>query len=266
MQQMKTDALQGRSAIITGSGSGIGEAVAQTLAAHGASVLVADLRHAAAEKVAGEIKAAGGVAVPMSVDVADPTSVQAMVDRAEQQFGAVHILVNNAGFQHVAPVDEFPIEQWNRLLAVLLTGPFLGIRAALPAMRRAGWGRVINIASIHGKVASPFKVGYISAKHGVLGLTRTVAVETATENITCNAICPGFVDTPLVRNQIPDLMRNYGVDTPEEALERAIYSKTPQRRLLDTAEVADLALFLSTDAARGVTGQAWNIDGGMVMY
>jgi 3-hydroxybutyrate dehydrogenase len=189
-----------------------------------------------------------------------------MVDQAVAEFGGVEILVNNAGLQHVSPIEEFPLERWNRLLAVMLTGPFLCTKATLPWMRRAGWGRVINVASIHGKYASPYKAAYIAAKHGLIGLTRSTAIETAEAGITANAICPGFVDTPLVRGQIPDLMRNLGVETPEEALEIAIYSKTPQRRFLDSAEVGGLAAYLASDAARGITGQAINLDGGMVMH
>lgn len=258
--------LAGRVAVVTGGGSGIGRAVALALGRAGAAVLVADLVRESAEQTAAEIHGAGGTAAAHGADVSDAAEVQAMVDRAVSLFGGIGILVNNAGLQHVAPIEEFPLEAWNRLIAVMLTGPFLCTKAALPHMRRAGWGRIINISSIHGKYASPFKAAYVSAKHGLLGLTRVTAVETATAGITANAICPGFVDTPLVRNQIPDLMRNYGVQTEEEALERAVYSKTPQRRLLDPAEIADLAVYLASDQARGVTGQAINLDGGMVMY
>lgn len=258
--------LAGKAAVVTGAGSGIGRAVAGALAAAGAAVLVADLAPERAAETAAAITAAGGTAAPHQADVADPASVQAMVDAAVRQFGGLGILINNAGLQHVAPIEEFPLEAWNRLIGVMLTGAFLCTRAALPQMRHAGWGRIINIASIHGKVASPFKVAYISAKHGVIGLTRATAIETAAAGITANAICPGFVDTPLVRNQIPDLMRNFGVGTPEEALERAVFSKTPQRRMLDPGEVGDLAVYLAGDAARGMTGQAINLDGGMVMY
>jgi 3-hydroxybutyrate dehydrogenase len=258
--------LSGKVAVVTGAGSGIGRAVAEGFAREGAVVLVADLVRERAEETVATIQEAGGSASACTVDVSSPTEVQAMIDTAVKLFEGVSILVNNAGLQYVAPIEEFPVEQWNRLIAVMLTGPFLCTKAALPLMRRAGWGRVINIASIHGKYASPFKAAYVSAKHGVIGLTRSTAVETATAGITCNAICPGFVDTPLVRSQIPDLMRNFGVATDEQALEIAVYSKTPQRRLLDSAEVGALATFLSSDAAGGITGQAINVDGGMVMY
>lgn len=258
--------LLNRAAIVTGAGSGIGRAVALALAAAGAPVLAVDLASDLAASTVAAIEQGGGVGAAWTADVADPISVRAMVDRAVELFDGVSILVNNAGLQHVAPIEEFPLERWNRLLNVMLTGPFLCTQAVLPQMRQAGWGRILNISSIHGKYASPFKVAYVAAKHGVIGLTRSTAVETATAGITCNAICPGFVDTPLVRNQVPDLMRNLGAPTEEAALEEAIYSKTPQRRLLDPAEIGALALYLASDAAKGITGQAINLDGGMVMY
>lgn len=255
-----------RAAIVTGAGSGIGRAIALALAAAGAPVLAVDLTSEQASSTVEAIQQGGGTGAAWVADVADPAAVQAMVDRAVELFGGVSILVNNAGLQHVAAIEEFPLERWNRLLSVMLTGPFLCTRAVMPLMRRAGWGRILNISSIHGKYASPFKVAYVAAKHGVIGLTRSTAVETAEAGITCNAICPGFVDTPLVRNQVPDLMRKFGVQTEEAALEEAIYSKTPQRRLLDPAEIGALAVYLASDAAKGITGQAINLDGGMVMY
>jgi 3-hydroxybutyrate dehydrogenase len=266
MGRAESGPLTGRSAVVTGAGSGIGRAIAIALAEAGAGLLVADLVPERAQETVAIIRGQGGAAEAYAADIASPEAVREMVNQAVRLFGGVGILVNNAGLQHVAPLEEFPLDQWNRLLAVMLTGPFLCTRAALPHMRRAGWGRVINIASIHGKVASPFKAAYVSAKHGLIGLTRVTAVETAGAGITANAICPGFVDTPLVRNQIPDLMRNFAVKTEEEALEMAIYSKTPQRRLLDASEVGSLAVYLAEDGARGVTGQAINVDGGMVMF
>lgn len=264
--EQRSGVLSGRTALVTGGGSGIGRAIALSLAGAGASVVVADLAREPASETVAQIQEQGGTAVAFAADIADPGAVQAMVDHAVTLFDGISILVNNAGLQHVSSIEEFPLERWNRLLAVMLTGPFLCTKAVLPHMRREGWGRVINIASIHGKYASPFKAAYVSAKHGLIGLTRSTAVETAAAGITANAICPGFVDTPLVRNQVPDLMRNFGVATEEAALEIAVYSKTPQRRLLDPAEIGDLAVYLASDAARGVTGQAINLDGGMVMY
>lgn len=255
-----------RAAIVTGAGSGIGRAIALALSEAGAPVLAVDLSPDQAKRTVETIEQGGGRGEAWATDVADPEAVQAMVDRAVALFDGVSILVNNAGLQHVAAIEEFPLERWNRLISVMLTGSFLCTRAVLPHMRQAGWGRILNISSIHGKYASPFKVAYVAAKHGVIGLTRSTAVETAEAGITCNAICPGFVDTPLVRNQVPDLMRKFGVQTEEAALEEAIYSKTPQRRLLDPAEIGALAVYLASDAAKGITGQAINLDGGMVMY
>lgn len=282
--------LAGRAAVVTGAGSGIGRAIAEAMAQAGAQVIVADIdggRAEAAAQALNRARAAAlgpaigaavgaalgaqspvvpGRAVGFAADVTDPAAVSALIERCRGEFGAIDIVVNNAGLQYVSPLEHFPLEKWRLLLDVMLTGPFLCTQAALPHMRRQGWGRIINIASIHGKVASPFKAAYVAAKHGVIGLTRATAVETAEAGITANAICPGFVDTPLVRNQIPDLMRNFGVDSPEAALELAVYSKTPQRRLLDPAEVAALAVFLASDAAAGITGQALHVDGGMVMH
>lgn len=261
-----TGRLNGRAAVVTGAGSGIGKAIALALAGQGAAVLAADLSLDRAEGAADEIRSAGGIAAACMCDVSEPDSVEAMVNQSAALFGTVGILVNNAGLQHVAPIEEFPLDRWNRLIGVMLTGPFLCTKAAIPHMRRAQWGRVINIASAHGKVASPFKAAYVSAKHGLIGLTRATAVEMAQLGITANAICPGYVDTPLVRNQVPDLMRTFGVATEEAALEAAIYSKTPQRRLLAPEEIGDLAVYLASDQARGVNGQAISIDGGWVMH
>lgn len=266
MSVFAADALAGRVALVTGGGSGIGREIAVRLAAAGALVAAADLSLEGARATAAQIAAAGGRAEALQADVADPAAVKAMVEQTERSLGTVGVLVNAAGLQYVSPIDQFPTEKWNLLLAVMLTGPFLCTRAVLPSMRRAGWGRIINISSAHGKYASPFKAAYVSAKHGLIGLTRATAVETATAGITANAICPGFVDTPLVRNQIPSLIKSLGVATEAEALEAAIFSKTPQRRLLDVGEIADMAVYLSTDAARGITGQAIGVDGGWVMY
>jgi 3-hydroxybutyrate dehydrogenase len=262
--QGKNETLTGYVAVITGAGSGIGQAIALAMGAAGASVVASDLDEDRAAQTALGIRETGGKAHAQVADVSDPASVDQLI-QAAVQLGGIHILVNNAGFQHVSPVEEFPVDVWNQMIAVMLTGPFLAIRSSLPVMRQQGWGRIINIASIHAKTGAPLKAAYCAAKHGVLGLTRVTALETATAGITCNAICPGFVDTPLVRNQLPDLARNWGVSV-EEAMERAIFGKTPSRRMLAPAEIADLALFLASPNAAGITGQAINIDGGMVMY
>lgn len=255
--------LRGKGALVTGAGSGIGRAIAEALGAAGAIVVAADLHEASASATAEQIRAAGGTAHAIVADIADETAVTEMMQQAVI-LGGIQILINNAGFQHVAPLDSFPLPVWNRMMAVMLTGPFLTTRAALPHMRQQRWGRIINIASIHAKVGAPLKAAYCTAKHGLIGLTRVTALEAAADGITCNAVCPGFVDTPLVQGQLPDLAANWNV-TIEEAMERAILSKTPSRRLLAPSEVADLTLFLASDHAAGITGQALNIDGGTVM-
>jgi 3-hydroxybutyrate dehydrogenase len=256
--------LAGSVAAVTGAGSGIGRAIAEAMGAAGAIVLASDLDESGAQETAAAIRMTGGAAAACTADVSDPGSVERMIDAA-LAMGGISILVNNAGFQHISPIEQFPVDTWNRMLAVMLTGPFLATRAALPHMKRQKRGRIINIASIHAKVGAPFKAAYCAAKHGLLGLTRVTALEAAADGVTCNAICPGFVDTPLVRNQLPDLARNWNV-TIEEAVERAILSKTPARRLLEPSEVAGLAVFLASEAAKGINGQALNIDGGTLMY
>ncbi|MEA2511744.1 MAG: 3-hydroxybutyrate dehydrogenase [Thermomicrobiales bacterium] len=177
----------------------------------------------------------------------------------------VDILVNNAGVQHVAPIDCYPLEQWNRLLGVLLTGPFLLTQAVLPPMRRHAWGRIINIASVNGKRGDPGKAAYCSAKHGLIGLTRVAALETATDGITVNAICPGVVDTPFIQNQLNDLAAVLGL-TRDEAVERVYLPLVPQRRMLDPGEIAAMARYLASDDARGITGQVINVSAGWIMH
>jgi 3-hydroxybutyrate dehydrogenase len=253
--------LGGRTALVTGGGSGIGRAVAAALAAAGARVAVADLRDDAAVSAAEALGAAGGTAIPLGGDVARGDHVRGWVARTREQFGSLDIVVNNAGLQHVAAVHEFPESQWDRLLAVLLTGPFLTTRAALPGMLAAGWGRIINIASAHGLIASRYKSAYVAAKHGVIGLTKVVALETAGTGVTANAVCPGYVRTPLVENQLADLARNLGVPA-EEVLEKSILPSIPIRRLLEPEEVAQTILYLCSDAAAGMTGAALTLDGG----
>ncbi len=182
-----------------------------------------------------------------------------------ESHGRVDVLVNNAGLQHVAPIERYPLEQWNRLLGVLLTGPFLLTQAVLPPMRRQAWGRIINIASVNGKRGDPGKAAYCSAKHGLIGLTRVAALETATDGITVNAICPGLVDTPFIQNQLNDLAAMHGL-TEEEAVEQVFLSQIPQRRMLDPGEIAAMARYLASDEARGITGQAINVSAGWIMH
>ncbi len=225
--------LSGKSALVTGAASGIGRAIAQDLSDHGACVLVADLNSEQGEAFAKSLPRA----VFQHVDVTSREDCRALVDRADREWGGVDILVNNAGVQHVAPVEEFPEERWEQLIRILLIAPFLLTKYAIPHMYARGWGRIVNVDSIHGLVASPYKSAYVSAKHGLLGLTKTVALEAGDKGVTCNAICPSYVRTPLVERQIDD-------------------------RLLEPSEVAALATFLCSDAAAGITGSAQSIDCG----
>jgi 3-hydroxybutyrate dehydrogenase len=260
-----TAPLTGRTALVTGAGSGIGEAIAKELASAGAWVLVQDLRLETASAVADAIRAAGGEAGATGGDVSNPDDVAAMVDTLMATRGRFDILVNNAGFQHIAPIESFPLEMWNNLLGVLLTGPFLLTQAAVPIMRRRGWGRIINMSSVNGKQGDRGKVAYCSAKHGLIGLTRTTALETAAEGITVNAICPGAVDTPLLRNQLDDLAAVRGVSS-DDALDTLFLGRIPQHRLIEPSEIAAMARFLASDEARGITGQSINVSAGWLMH
>lgn len=253
--------LAGRAALVTGAGSGIGRAVARALADAGAAVAAADLYAETAEDVAAEIRGAGGAALALAGDVARPDDAAGWVAAARDEFGSLDLLVNNAGLQYVAPVQEFPLEQWERLIGTLLTGSFLTTRAALPGMLAAGWGRVVNVASTHALVASPLKSAYVAAKHGVLGLTKVVALETAGSGVTCNALCPAYVRTPLVEKQLPDLARSTGL-SEAEALRTVVLGAVPLGRLLEPEEVAQAVLYLCSDAAAGMTGAALTLDGG----
>ena len=257
--------LKGRSAIVTGSTSGIGLGIAQALAAQGANVLLNGFGNVPEiKKLAAKMEAEFGVRVIYSgADMSRPAEIQTMVAEAASQLGGADILVNNAGIQHVAPVDEFPLDKWDQIIAINLTACFHTIRAALPHMKKRGWGRIVNIASAHGLVASPYKAAYIAAKHGVVGLTKTVALETAKLAITCNAICPGYVRTPLVEKQIDDQAKVHGI-ARDEVIERVILERQPSKRFVGIDEVAALALFLCSEGAAGITGAALPIDGGWV--
>jgi 3-hydroxybutyrate dehydrogenase len=257
--------LTGRTALVTGAGSGIGAAIAAELAQAGAYVLVQDLRPDPAAGIVEDIHAHGGAAGIAGGDVSDPDDVRTLVDGLLQSHDRIDILVNNAGVQHVAPLDHFPLEQWQRLLGVLLTGPFLLTQAVLPAMRHQQWGRIINIASINGKRGEPGKAAYCSAKHGLIGLTRVAALETATDGITVNAICPGLVYTPLIEKQLDDLAAMHGL-AREDALAQVYLSSIPQKRMLDPQEIAAMARYLASDEARGITGQAINVSAGFIMH
>lgn len=257
--------LKGKTAVITGSTSGIGLGMARAFAAEGANVMLNGFGDAKAiEQARAGIEAQFRVkARYCAADMAQPGEIGPLIEMAQRELGGVDILVNNAGIQHVAPVDEFPPEQWDRILAVNLSSAFHTIRAALPLMKASGWGRIINIASAHGLVASPFKSAYIAAKHGLVGLTKTVALETAGKGITCNAICPGYVLTPLVEKQIDDNARLHNIPR-DEVIRQVILERQPSKEFVRIEEVAAFAVFLAGDAAASITGAALPVDGGWV--
>jgi 3-hydroxybutyrate dehydrogenase len=241
-------------AIVTGAASGIGKAVATTLATEGVRVIVSDVNQADGQQVAEEIGAHF-----VQADLAWQADCRALVDAALGLYGRVDILVNNAGFQHIDPVEDFPEEMWDKLIAVMLTAPFLLTKYVWPSMKANGWGRVINMGSVHSVRASPFKVGYISAKHGLLGLTRTTAREGGEFGITVNAVLPAYVRTPLVENQVADQARTRNI-SEEEVLEQVMLAPAAVKRLVEPAEVGALVAFLCSDAAGAITGADWTID------
>jgi 3-hydroxybutyrate dehydrogenase len=254
--------LKGKTALVTGSTSGIGLGIATRFAAEGANVVLNGFGDAAAiEAIEAELAAKGVQVTYSGADMAKPDEIAAMVAEAEKTFGAIDVLVNNAGIQHVAPIEEFPIDKWNQIIAINLSAAFHTIRAALPKMKAKGWGRIVNIASAHALVASPYKVAYVAAKHGIAGLTKTVALETATAKITCNAICPGYVWTPLVEKQIPDQMKSRGM-TAEQVKRDVILAAQPTKEFVTVEQVAALAAYLVSDDAAQVNGALLSIDGG----
>jgi 3-hydroxybutyrate dehydrogenase len=255
--------LKGKTALVTGSTSGIGLAIARAMAADGANVVLNGFGETAAiEEMVAELHNASGVeAVHIPADMARPDEIAAMVAEAEKRFGAVDVLVNNAGIQHVAPIEEFPVDKWNAIIAINLTAAFHTIRLALPPMKAKGWGRVINIASAHALVASPFKSAYVAAKHGIAGFTKTVALEVAEAGITVNAVCPGYVLTPLVEKQIPDTAKARGIST-EEVVRTVLLAAQPTRKFVTVEQVAALTAFLCSDDAASITGAVLPIEGG----
>jgi len=250
--------LSGKTALVTGSTSGIGLGIAQVLAGAGANVLLNGFGDPAAALA--EVGKHGGKVAHHPADLGDVAQLEALFAFANEQFGGVDILVNNAGIQYVAPVDEFPVERWDSIIALNLSAVFHCTRLALPGMKDAGWGRIINIASVHGQVGSVGKAAYVAAKHGVIGLTKVVGLETATSAITCNAICPGWVLTPLVQKQIDDRIAG-GVD-PQQAQHDLLAEKQPSLSFVTPQHLGELVLFLCSEAGSQVRGAAWNIDGG----
>ncbi len=251
--------VSGKTAIITGSNSGIGLGVARELARAGANVVLnsftdRDEDHALAAEISNET---GTNARYIQADMSKGDDCRALIEKA----GACDILVNNAGIQHVAPIDQFPVDKWDAIIAINMNSAFHTMAAALPMMRKAGWGRIVNIASAHGLTASPYKAAYVSAKHGVVGMTKTVALETAQEPITCNAICPGYVLTPLVEAQIPDTMKEYNMSR-EDVIKNVMLERQPSKEFATVEQLGGTALFLCSDAAAQITGTTISVDGG----
>ncbi|NJR78618.1 3-hydroxybutyrate dehydrogenase [Sphingomonas corticis] len=255
--------LKGKSAIVTGSTSGIGLAIARALAAEGAAVMLNGFGEAdAIERARGEIaEASGAAALHDGADMTKPDEIARMVARAADEIGGPDIVVNNAGIQYVSPVADFPLEKWDAILAINLTSAFHVMKAAVPAMRAKGWGRIISTASAHSLVASPNKSAYVAAKHGLVGLTKAVALETATDGITVNCISPGYVWTPLVEAQIPDTMKARGL-TREQVMNDVLLAAQPTKQFVTPDQVAAFALFLCRDEAAAITGANLSADGG----
>ena len=255
--------LKNKTAVVTGSTSGIGLAYARAMAKEGANVLINGFGKADdIEKERAGIEADFGVkAIYSPADMTKPAEIAAMIAQAETTFGSVDVLVNNAGIQFVSPIEDFPIEKWDQIIAINLTSAFHAIRAAVPGMKARKWGRIISTASAHSLVASPFKSAYVAAKHGIAGLTKTVALETATYGITVNCISPGYVWTPLVENQIPDTMKARGL-TREQVIHDVLLDSQPTKEFVTVEEVAALAIFLCSDAAKQMTGTNLSVDGG----
>lgn len=251
--------LSGKTAVITGSNSGIGLGVAWQLARAGADIVLNSFTdnaedHALAQEIADET---GVSATYIQADMSKADQCRRLITDA----GKCDILVNNAGIQHVAPIPDFPVEKWDAIIAINLSSAFHTTAIALPMMRKAGWGRVVNIASAHGLTASPYKAAYIAAKHGIVGLTKTTALETAKEDITCNAICPGYVLTPIVEKQIPDTMKEYDM-TREEVMENVLLKRQPSKEFATVEQIGNTATFLCADAAAQITGTTVSVDGG----
>jgi len=255
--------LKGKTAVVTGSTSGIGLAIARAYAAEGANIVINGFGEPdAIEKERAGIESDFGVKARYSpADMAHGGAIAAMIAEAEAEFGGVDILVNNAGIQFVSPVEEFPVEKWDAIIAINLSAAFHAIRAALPGMKQRKWGRIINTASAHALVASPFKSAYVAAKHGIAGLTKTVALEAATFGVTANAICPGYVWTPLVEKQIPETMAARGL-TKEQVINDVLLHAQPTKQFVTSEEVAALAVYLASDAAKSITGVILPVDGG----
>ena len=251
--------LKGKTALVTGSTSGIGLGIAKALARQGANIVINGFGDVDGPRA--QIEALGVKTAYHGADMSKPAEIADMMKYAAATFGRVDVLVNNAGIQHVSSVEEFPVDKWDAIIAINLSSAFHTTRLAIPAMRSANWGRIINVASAHGLVASPLKSAYVASKHGLVGLTKTVALETATTGVTCNAICPGWVLTPLVQKQIDDRASREGIAV-DKARHDLLAEKEPSLQFTTPDELGELAVFFCSDAANNVRGVAWNMDGG----
>jgi 3-hydroxybutyrate dehydrogenase len=251
--------LKGKTALVTGSTSGIGLGIAKALAAQGADIVLNGFGDVEGPKA--EVAALGVRTGYHGADMSKPGDIEEMMKYAAREFGRVDILVNNAGIQHVAPVEDFPPEKWDAVIAINLSSAFHASRLAIPAMKAANWGRIINVASVHGLVASAQKSAYVAAKHGLVGLTKVTALELATTGVTCNAICPGWVLTPLVQKQVDAKAAALGISN-EEAKKQLLAEKEPSLQFTTPQELGELAVFFCSDAGKNVRGVAWNMDGG----
>ena len=251
--------LKGKTALVTGSTSGIGLGIAKALARQGANIVLNGFGDSEGPKA--EVAALGVKVGYHDADMSKPAQIEAMMQYAAETFGRVDVLVNNAGIQHVAKIEDFPPERWDAIIAINLSSAFHATRLALPAMKKANWGRIINLASVHGLVASAEKSAYVAAKHGIVGLTKVTALETATTGVTCNAICPGWVLTPLVQKQVDARAAQSGISI-EEAKKQLLAEKEPSLQFTTPEELGELAVFFCSDAGKNVRGVAWNMDGG----
>jgi 3-hydroxybutyrate dehydrogenase len=262
---MQGNTLMGKTALVTGSTSGIGLGIARKLAAQGSNIVFngfGDMKEI--DTLQAAVRDEFGVQTAYhNADMSKPVEIEAMMKFAAERFGAVDVLVNNAGIQHVANIEDFPVEKWDAIIAINLSSAFHTTRLALPAMKARNWGRIINIASVHGLVGSAQKSAYVAAKHGIVGLTKVTALETAHTGVTCNAICPGWVLTPLVQKQVDARAAQQGLSN-DEAKKSLLAEKQPSGEFVTPEQLGDLAVFLSSDAASQVRGAAWNVDGGWV--
>ncbi|MEK8052127.1 3-hydroxybutyrate dehydrogenase [Ideonella sp. DXS22W] len=253
--------LKGKTALVTGSTSGIGLGMALAMARQGANVMLNGFGDVEGAKA--EVAKLGGRVSYHGADMSKPAEIEAMVRAAEAEFGAVDILINNAGIQHVAAIEDFPVERWDAIIAINLSSAFHAMRVALPGMKQRNWGRIVNVASVHGLVASAHKSAYVAAKHGVVGLTKVAALENATTGVTINAVCPGWVLTPLVQKQVDARAAQAGI-SEEEAKRQLLAEKQPSLQFTTPEQLAELVVFLCSPAADNIRGVAWNVDGGWV--